>query len=113
MNKNKSGTYTFRNAAYEKLADAELMLDSVIKKNIVDPKCGIEFWQARVPRYKELLDIVDSKSGGVSQNSATKAELRKKMNTNFNNIISLIKCNVPKNRVAAEMRSFGFLKERY
>ena len=113
IDKDKSKNYRLDGTEYAKLADLEKMTLAVKKYDIQSDKCGLEFWEPKIVRYKELVDVLVNKAGNISEKVATKTQMRRAINDDFNSIIYLIKCNYPKDEVPAMLRAFGFQKERY
>ncbi len=113
IDKDRSNSYRLGRSEVDKLADLEKMLLAVQKYNIQSDKCGLGFWEPKVARYKELVDVLVNKTGNISEKAATKTQMRRAINDDFNSIIYLIKCNYPKEEVPAMLRAFGFQKERY
>ena len=73
---------------------------------------GLEYWQPISERYSVVLKQINDATRDLSKEVGDKKELARSIKRVLNSLILLIKANFPET-YKAEMRKWGFLKEKY
>lgn len=97
----------------DKREDAlELIVNAIASEGFGSKKYGTSFWTQLKADYSALLTKANSNTGKVSTGVGTKNSLREELEEVVECIRHLIMANYPKNR-DAELRNWGFVKEKY
>ena len=97
----------------EKRDDSLVVLLKGIHDEGFEPKkYGKEYWQPISERYSVVLKQINDATRDLSKEVGDKKELARSIKRVLNSLILLIKANFPET-YKAEMRKWGFLKEKY
>lgn len=97
----------------DKRADAlELMIEGINANGLNAKEFGTAFWTGIKTEYDMLMVNASTTDGKVSDKVSTKNELKKDLKKALNSLIFIIKGNYP-DTYKAELRSWGFQKEKY
>jgi hypothetical protein len=89
-----------------------LMINAIHINGLDAKEFGTTFWTDIKTEYNSLLGNATTTDGKVSTKVSTKNELKKELQKALNSLIYVIKGNYP-DTYKAELRSWGFQKEKY
>lgn len=108
----KRNAYRFPDDREKRLATLKQVIASVEAEGFADKAYGKEFWTELEGRYEQLLSSAKGSDGTVSIKTSGKNKLKQDLAVVLNSLIFLIKANYP-DTWRAELRSWGFQKEKY
>jgi hypothetical protein len=83
-----------------------------VKEGFDTQKYGLAFWTEISTRYNDFLALSTATDGTVSSGVSNKNQLKKDLKKALNSLVLVIKGNFP-DTYQAELRSWGFQKEKY
>jgi hypothetical protein len=90
----------------------KLLLSAIVKEGFDTQKYGLAFWTEISTRYNDFLALSTATDGTVSSGVSNKNQLKKDLKKALNSLVLVIKGNFP-DTYQAELRSWGFQKEKY
>lgn len=108
----KRKAYRFPDDRNKRLDALQLIIKSVETEGFDDKAFGSSFWSSMYEQYKLLLGKASVADGTVSKKVGSKKVLKEALEEVLNSLIFLIKANYP-NNWKAELRNWGFQKEKY
>jgi hypothetical protein len=108
----KVNGYLFPDDRNKRLNCLLLAKTAIVTEGFSDKKYGAVFWNELYERYKTLTTEAIVTDGDISQKVGSKNVLRAELEEVLNSLIFLIKANFPQT-AAAELRNWGFQKDKY
>jgi hypothetical protein len=108
----KGNKWVFPVDRNKRLAAMQLTIKAVAAHGFEDKKYGLAFWQDIFIRYEAALKLSVNTDSNVAKLVRTKNQHRLQIQKTLNALIHIIKANYP-NTWAAELREWGFQKEKY
>ncbi|WP_293895262.1 hypothetical protein [Flavobacterium sp.] len=108
----KNNRYFFPIDRNKRLASLVLMLQGLLDNGFGDKEFGTAFWTDIKSQYENLITQASSTDGTISTKVSAKNTLKGALKKTLNSLISVIKGNYP-DTYKAELRSWGFQKEKY
>ena len=96
----------------KRLISLKQMVSGIKKHNIEDKPFGKVFWEDKLTRYEEILTEARLSQSNSSMAMAQKKDAKIVIRKVLNGLILTIRANNPQN-YKDELRTWGFLKERY
>lgn len=107
-----NGWYTVPTDQNSRTAALELMQAAIVAHGFGDKDYGTAFWADIKPQYDALLSQAGTNDGSVSTMTATKNQHKAYLKKAVNALIRTLQANYPET-YKAELRSWGFQKEKY
>jgi hypothetical protein len=108
-----SKTYKLPRINEERLQALNTLITELEKNEIQSEEYGLAYWTNIRDRFDILIHSSGSKAGIISQSAARKNEIKKELCESYNVMIHLIRANFRKEAADAEIRAWGFQRERY
>jgi hypothetical protein len=108
----RANGYVFPKDRNKRLNCLLLAKTAIVTEGFSDKKYGAAFWNELYERYKTLTTEAIVADGDISQKVGSKNVLRAELEEVLNSLILLIKANFPQT-AAAELRNWGFQKDKY
>jgi hypothetical protein len=108
----KPGKHVFPKDRNKRSESLRLMVAAIAANGLGAKEFGTAFWTGIKTEYDTLLGKATATDGTVSTKVSSKNELKKELKKTLNSLIMLIQGNYP-DTYKAELRSWGFQKEKY
>jgi hypothetical protein len=108
----KPGKYVFPKDRNKRSESLRLMVAAIDANGLDAKEFGTAFWTGIKTEYDTLLGKATATDGTVSDKVSTKNELKKELQKTLNSLIKVLQGNYP-DTYKAELRSWGFQKEKY
>lgn len=108
----KTNKYVFPKDRNKRAESLRLMVAAIDANGLREKEFGTAFWTGLKTEYDTLLGKATATDGTVSDKVSTKNELKKELQKTLNSLIKIIQGNYP-DTYKAELRSWGFQKEKY
>jgi hypothetical protein len=108
----KPTKYFFPKDRNKRSESLRLMVAAIDANGLGAKEFGTAFWTGIKTEYDTLLGKATATDGTVSTKVSSKNELKKELKKTLNSLIMLIQGNYP-DTYKAELRSWGFQKEKY
>lgn len=108
----KPGKYIFPKDRNKRSESLRLMVTAINANKLNEKEFGTAFWTGIKTEYDTLLGKATATDGKVSDKVSTKNELKKELQKTLNSLIKVLEGNYP-DTYKAELRSWGFQKEKY
>lgn len=105
-------TYVLPFDQNKRSAALKLMIDAIASNGFGDKEFGTAFWTSIKTDYDALLTQASGTDSTVSSNVSNKNVLKAELTKVLNSLIYSIKAHYP-DTYKAELRSWGFQKEKY
>ena len=108
----KKDKYIFPTDRNKRLASLDLMLKGLADNGFNDKEYGKDFWTVIKTKYENLVGQASSTDGTISTKVSAKNTFKASLKKTMNSLILVLKGNYP-DTYKAELRSWGFQKEKY
>jgi hypothetical protein len=108
----KTKKYVFPTDRNKRAESLRLMITAIAANGLGAKEFGTAFWTGIKTEYDTLLGKATTTDGTVSDKVSSKNELKKELQKTLNSLIKVIQGNYP-DTYKAELRSWGFQKEKY
>jgi hypothetical protein len=108
----KKNKYVFPVDRNKRLASLDLMLKGLADNGFNEKEYGKDFWTDIQTKYGNLVSQASTTDGTISTKVSAKNTIKASLKKAMNSLIIVIKANYP-DSYKAELRSWGFQKEKY
>lgn len=108
----KTNKYVFPKDRNKRAESLRLMVAAIDANGLSAKEFGTAYWTGIKTEYDTLVGKASTTDGTVSLQVSNKNELKKELQKTLNSLIKVIQGNYP-DTYKAELRSWGFQKEKY
>jgi hypothetical protein len=108
----RTNKYAFPRDRNKRAESLRLMIAAIAANGLGKKEFGTAFWTGIKTEYDTLLGKATATDGTVSKKVSSKNELKKELQKTLNSLIKVLQGNYP-DTYKAELRSWGFQKEKY